>query len=178
MMLRDRALSDLVGSEDVQGVFDRYERIFLYYVDDPLWPAFKFPWTTNEQARLASRMKLRLLQLTPFLEDVAAKVKYGGSSPELKKGTLLEISRAVEPLLPEAAFLRKPAYPGVACRYQAKYGFTSVIQGPLYQQGHRPRERLSAMKYFHLGHRLEDVVRREGELAIRDKEKEPSHEAE
>lgn len=168
-MLRDRGLDLLVGPERVQGVLDRCERIFLRYVDDPLWPAFKFPWTTNEQAKLTGRMKLRVLQLTPFLDDVAAKVKYGGSSPELKKRTLLEISHAVEPLLAEAAFFRKPPYPGVACRYQAKYGFTSMIQGPLYQQGHRPRERFSAMKYFHLGHRLAEVVKRERELAIHDK---------
>jgi hypothetical protein len=40
-----------------------------------------------------------------------------------------------------------------------------VIRGPLYVEGERPKEKFKAMKYFHLGHRLEDIVKRERELA-------------
>jgi len=37
----------------------------------------------------------------------------------------------------------------------------------IYLEGERPREKFKAMKYFHLGHRLENVVKRERELARR-----------
>jgi hypothetical protein len=39
-----------------------------------------------------------------------------------------------------------------------------VIRGPLYIEGDRPREKFKAMGYFHLGHRLEQVVIQEREL--------------
>jgi hypothetical protein len=42
-----------------------------------------------------------------------------------------------------------------------------VIKGPLYIEGERPKEKFKAMKYFHLGHRLEEIVKRERELAIK-----------
>jgi hypothetical protein len=32
-------------------------------------------------------------------------------------------------------------------------------------ESERPKEKFKAMKYFHLGHRLEDIVKRERELA-------------
>lgn len=166
-MLRDRALDAFVTTEDVSRAVNLYERIFRRYIDDPLWPAFKFPFTASEQARLGSRMKLRLMELAPFLDDMSLKLKYGGARPELKKKTVFEISRAAQKLLAEAAFLRNPAYPGVSCQYRGGYGFTAVIRGPLYRESDRPREKLKAMKYFHLGHRLESVVEHERELILR-----------
>jgi len=99
------------------------------------------------------------------LDEMALKVKYGGVSDELKKRTCYEIAKAILQLLPQAAFLRKPSYPGVSCQHQGEYGFTAVIRGPLYIEGQRPREKFKAMKYFHLGHRLEDIVKQERELA-------------
>jgi hypothetical protein len=177
VMLNDRGLSPLVTSEDVKNVFGSYERLFRKYVDDPLWPAFKFPLTTSEQTRLAGKLNLRLMQLTPLLDDMSAKVKYGGSSPELKKKTMFEISRAVQQLLPEVAFLREPPYPGILCQYRGGYGFVVVIAGPLYREGDRPKERFRAMKYFHLGHRLQSVVEQERELVSPTRRKEISHEA-
>jgi len=164
-MLKDRTLDSLVACEDVQGVFDRYERIFRRHLDDPLWPAFKFPFTTNERARLAGKMKLRLMQLVPFLDDLSLKLKYGGPSLELKEKTVYEVSRAAQELLWQAAFLRNPPYPGVVCQYRGGYGLTAVIRGPLYGEDDAPKDKFKAMKYFHLGHRLEDVVLRERELA-------------
>ncbi len=52
-------------------------------------------------------------------------------------------------------------------------GFTliellAVIKGPLYRDGERPKEKFKAMKYFHMGHRLEEVVKRERELIQTD----------
>jgi hypothetical protein len=38
------------------------------------------------------------------------------------------------------------------------------MKGSLYLEGDRPKERFQAMKYFHLGHRLEEIVTREREL--------------
>jgi hypothetical protein len=166
MMLSERGLSEMITPADVEGVFGLYERIFRRYIDDPLWPAFKFPLTANEEIGLISKLKQRLAQLEPLLEEMALKVKYGGASKELKDRTIYEISRGVQQLLPQAAFLRNPPYPGVSCRFRgAGYGFAAVIEGPLYIEGNRPREKFKAMKYFHLGHRLEEVVIRERELA-------------
>ena len=89
----------------------------------------------------------------------------GGVSDELKQRTCYEIASAILQLLPQAAFLRRSSYPGVSCQYRGQYGFTSVIRGPLYIEGERPKEKFKAMKYFHLGHRLEDIVKRERKLA-------------
>ena len=166
-MLAERKLSELVTSDDVEQVFGIYERIFRRYIYDPLWPAFKFPLTDNEETRLRNKLKLRLSQLETLFEKMSLKVKYGGISDELKEKTLHEISRAAQQLLPEAAFLRNPPYPGISCQYRGKYGFTAVIRGQLYREGERPKEKFKAMKYFHLGHRLEEIVKRERELAVK-----------
>ncbi len=171
-MLDERGLRLQVSPEDVEGVFTRFEEIFQGYIEDPLWPAFKFPWTTNEQRKLAARMKLKLMELTPELDDIALKIRYGGASAELRRRALFEISRFAQQLLPEAAFLRKPPYPGILCEYRGGYGFVAVIKGPLYQEGHRPRERFRAMKYFHLGHRLQSLVEKERELTFRTEKEE------
>ena len=164
-MLAERGLVELVDPNDVERLFTRYKQRFRNYVDDPLWPAFKFPLTSNEQSRLRNKLKLSFGQLEPLFKEMALKVKYGGVSDELKKRTCYEIAGAILQLLPQAAFLRKPSYPGVSCQHQGEYGFTAVIRGPLYIEGERPKEKFKAMKYFHLGHRLEDIVKRERELA-------------
>lgn len=133
-MLTERGLSSLIDPNDVKGIFSIYEKIFHQYINDPLWPAFKFPLTANEQIRLTNKLKLHFIQveLEPLFDEVSLKVKYGGSSAELKKMTTYGISRAVEALIPETAFLRRPSYPGVSCRHRGKYGFAAVIKGPLY----------------------------------------------
>jgi hypothetical protein len=130
-------------------------------MDDPLWAPFKFPWTRDEEARLDGAMRLRLMQLEPLLDEIGLKVEYGGTSAQLKDRTVYEISRIAQQLLPEAAFLRNPPYPGVSCQYRGGYGFAAMIRGPLYQEGKRPKETFRAMKYFHLGHRLQNIVERE-----------------
>jgi hypothetical protein len=141
-----------------------YEKKFRRYVDNPLWPAFKFPLTANEETRLRNKLKQRFGRLEPLLDEMSFKVKYGGVSEELEKKTILDISLAAQQLLPRSALLRKPPYPGVSCRYRgAGYGFTAVIKGPLYVEGERPREKFKAMKYFHMGHRLEELVKQERE---------------
>jgi len=166
-MLSERGLGSLVTPEDVEGVFRLYERIFRRYIDDPLWPAFKFPLTANEEARLANKLKLRFVELKALFDEMSLKVKYGGTSAELKKKTIYEISRAAQQLLPETAFLRSPPYPGVSCQYRAGYGFTAGISSPLYEDGNRAKEKFNAMKYFHLGHRLEEAVKHERESLAR-----------
>jgi hypothetical protein len=160
-MLAARGLASFVAPPDVAATFQMYEHIFRRYVDDPLWPTFKFPWTHDEENRLAGKLRLRLMQLEPLLDEASLKVKYGGTSPELKDRTVGQISEAAQELLPQAAFLRVPPYAGVSCQYYGGYGFTVVIRGRLYQEGKRPKETFRAMKYFHLGHRLQSVVRRE-----------------
>jgi len=169
-MLTERGLGELVEPNDVARLFTRYKQRFRNYIDDPLWPAFKFPLTTNEQTRLRNKLKLSFEQLEQLLEEMSLKVKYGGVSPELKQKTMYEIASAILQLLPQAAFLRRPPYPGVSCRYRGRYGFAAVIKGPLYIEGERPKEKFKAMKYFHLGHRLEDIVKREMELATSRKD--------
>jgi len=163
-MLADRRLSTFVRPQDVEGVFRSYERGFRSYIDDPLWPVFKFPLTENEKLRLANTLKLRFSQLEALMDEMSLKVRYGGSSAELKHTTVFEIARAAQQLLPQTAFLRQPPYPGVSCRYRGEYGFTVVIRGPLYREGERPREKFRAMKYFHLGHRLDEVTKLERDL--------------
>jgi hypothetical protein len=163
-MLAACGLAVLVTAEDVERTFQIYECRFRQYVDDPLWAPFKFPWTRDEEVRLEGAMRLRLLRLEPFLDEVAAKVDYGGTSAHLKDRTTYEISRVAQQLLPEAAFLRSPPYPGVSCQYRGGYGFAVMIRGPLYE-GKRPKQIFRAMKYFHLGHRLQDIVARELQFA-------------
>jgi hypothetical protein len=164
-MLEERGLRGLVEPNDVERLFSRYKQRFRNYIDDPLWPAFKFPLTSNEQTRLKNKLRLRFDKLVTLFEDLSLKVKYGGVCPELKRKTMYEIASAILQVLPQAAFLRKPPYPGVSCRHRGGYGFAAVIKGPLYVEGDRPKEKFKAMKYFHLGHRLEDIVKRERELA-------------
>ena len=106
---------------------------------------------------------MRLAELEPVLDEISLKVKYGGPSAQLKDRTTHEISRIAQQILPQTAFLRNPPYPGVSCQYRGGYGFTAMIRGPLYQEGKRPKETFRAMKYFHLGHRLESVVEQERE---------------
>jgi hypothetical protein len=162
--LSERGLNSLVVADDVERAFSLCERIFREYLDDPLWPTFKFPLTENEEARLANTLRLRFLELEPLLQEMSLKVKYGGSAVELRQTLVREIWRAAQMILPEAAFLRRPSYPGVSCQYRVRYGFTIVIESPFYEEGKRPKEKFRAMKYFHLGHRLEETVKREREL--------------
>jgi hypothetical protein len=100
------------------------------------------------------------------LGGMSLKVKYGGANPELKDNTVRAISAAAQELLPQAAFLRVPPYPCVSCRYYAEHGFSIGIKDRLYQEGNRPIEKFRAMRYFHLGHSLEEVVIRERELIM------------
>jgi hypothetical protein len=165
-MLRDRGLDTLISSEDLDGALNESERMFRKYVDDPLWPPFKFPWTTTEQTQLGGKLKLRLIQLSLFLDEMSLQVKYGGNSPELKKKTMFEISHAAQQILSQAAFMRSPPCSGVQCWYRSGQGFMASIEGPLYREGNRPRDKLRIMKYFHLGHRLQDIAdRQQGSVA-------------
>lgn len=158
-------LTALVGPNDVAKTFAEQEAIFHSYVDDPLWPTFRFPWTSNERTRLAAKLKLRLEQIEPLLDEMSDKVKYGGVDGRLKHRTVQEIAWVFQHLMVEGAFQRRPAYPGISTQHRGRHGFTAVIPGPFYEEGNRARERFKAMKYFHLGHRLEEVVRAERDLA-------------
>jgi hypothetical protein len=164
-MLAERELQKVVTPIDVERLFTKYKKKFRIYIDDPLWPSFKFPLTDNEQARLRNKLKQRFDRLEPVLDDASLKAKYGGISDELRDTTKYETASAILQLLPQAAFLRNPPYPGISCRHKGTYGFAAVIKGPFYIEGERPREKFKAMKYFHMGHRLEDIVKRERELS-------------
>jgi hypothetical protein len=165
-ILSDRAIESLVTPDDLDRILILYEERFRSYVDDPLWPMFKFPLTQNEESRLAAKMTQSLSELARVLDPLSIKVQYGGATAELKKSAIYEISSAVQQILPAAAFLRRPAYPGVACQYRGAYGFTAWIDEPFYEEGNRAKEKFKAMKYFHLGHRLQDVVEEERRLWV------------
>lgn len=171
-MLATHALTSLVAPEDVEHAFRVYETAFRGYVDDPLCPALKFPWTRDEEGRLDATVRLRLAQLKSVFEEMSLKVKYGGASEELKDKVVCAISTSAQELLPQAAFLRAPPYPGVFCWYYTGSGFSVAITDPLYQEANRPTEKFKAMKYFHLGHRLQEVVKRERELVRHDQRQE------
>lgn len=109
-------------------------------------------------------MTLFLLRQKPTLDDVAQKFKYGGASEELKSALLRTISSVAWQFVAETGGIRRPPYPGISCQHQGGQGFTVLMRGPFYEEGKRPKERFKAMKYFHLGRRLEDVVLREREL--------------
>jgi hypothetical protein len=161
----DWKFSSLVTPEDTRRIVDRYcVEQFRGYVDDPLCPTCKFSLTANETARLSNSISLGLGRLEPVFEDMSLKVKYGGVSTQLKEEAIKRIAPAVQDLLPAAAFLQRPSYPGIVYQYRGRHGFTAVIESPFYEGGKRPRERFKAMKYFHMGHRLDEVVRREREL--------------
>lgn len=163
--IADWKLSSLVTPEDTRRIVHQYcVEEFRRYVDDPLCPTFKFPLTANETARLSNRVLPRIAQLEPVFEEMSLKVKYGGVSAQLKEEAIKPIAHAVQGLLPATAFLRRPSYPGIVYQYRGRRGFTAVIDRPLYQADKRPREIFKAMKYFHMGHRLDEVVLREREL--------------
>ena len=122
-------LAALVGPNDVAKTFAEQEAIFHSYVDDPLWPTFRFPWTENERTRLANKLKLRLEQIEPLLDEMSDKVKYGGVDDRLKQRTVQEIAWVFQHLMVEAAFQRRPAYPGISTQYRGRHGFTAVIAG-------------------------------------------------
>ena len=174
MMLNERKFDSFVTPLDVNVAFQECEREFRKCIDNPLWPPFKFPWTTNEQARLSARLESCVIQLTAVLDEVSLKVQYGGGDTKLQERIAYEISRLADQLVAEAAFLRRPMYPGVSCHYRGRYGFTARIEGPFYLEGDRPKEKFKAMKYFHLGHRLERVVEHERELIQPSGAQEPS----
>jgi len=160
-------LSSLVTPEDTRRIVDRYcVEQFRSYVDDPFCATFKFPLTANETARLTSNLSLALGRLQPVFEEMSLKVKYGGVSEPLKREAIKLIAPAVQDLLPASAFLRRPPYPGITYQYQGRHGFTAVIESPFYEAGMHPREKFKAMKYFHMGHRLEEVVRAERDRAV------------
>ena len=117
------------------------------------------------ETRLRNKIKLRFKKLESTLDQVSFNVKYGGVSDELAKNARYQIASTILTFLPQTAFLRRPSYPGVSCRHRGTYGFVAVIRGQLYKEYERPREKFKAMKYFHMGHRLEDVVKRARELA-------------
>ena len=167
--LQAHGVHSLVGPEDVKGLFHQYyEQEFRGYVDDPLCPAFKFPLTANEEVRLINRLIQRFDRLEPILEEVSLKVKYAGLSEKLKRRAILRIYPAVQSVLPSMASLRRPSYPGVSCLYRGRHGFATVIPETIYQEGRRPKERFQAMQYFHLGHRIEDIVKREQALLVQE----------
>jgi hypothetical protein len=163
-MLTKRGLDALVAPEEVTGAFGTCEQTFRKYVDDPLWPTFKFPFTANEQTRLINKVKLRLTQLEPLFDETSLRLKYGGDNDRMKKRLIDGISQAVQQVLPEAADLRNPPYPGVSCQYRGPLGFTATIPAGLYKETGRAKEIFKAMKYFHLGHRLDEVVNRDAQL--------------
>ncbi len=168
-MLCAHTIDSLVTPEDVNGIFHRcYKQEFRRYVDDPLCPAFKFPLTANEEVRLINKLIIRFDRLEPLFEEMALNVKYGGVSARLKEATLKGISQAVRNLLASTAFLRRPSYAGVICQYRSGHGFSTVIPATLYQADQRPKERFQAMQHFHIGHRLEDIVKREQTLVELD----------
>lgn len=163
--LASHQLTSLVAPQDVEREFQKCERLFQQYVDDPLYAPFKFPWTADEARTLDGRLSLRLSQLEPVFEEASLKVRHGGPSEELKDKVMREISVVAQQLLAQPAFLRMPQYPGIRCQYLDEYGLSVVIRGPLYQQSHRPAERFKVMRYFHVGYPLQAVVERERELA-------------
>jgi hypothetical protein len=167
-MLAEHGLEELVTPDDVLRIFGIYDRLFHGYVDDPLWPTFKFPWTVNERTRLANMLKLRLMKLEPLMDEMSIKVKYGGLGDEPRTKMLREISLAVQQLLPQAALMRNPPYPGISCQHRGGRGggFTAVIESGFYEEGPRAKERFRIMRYFHLGHRLEELVKAERASAM------------
>jgi len=172
--LAERGLARLISPEDVNALFRKREQCIRTYVDDPLWPAFKCPLTTNEEMRLVNKLSLYVMFAFPAFDEVAVDVQYGGDSVEPKKKVAREIACIAEQLPFEAACLRKPPYPGVSCHYRGGLGFTAMIEEPFYEESKRPRAVFKAMKYFHMGHRLEDVVLRERELAQQTQVQEPN----
>jgi hypothetical protein len=164
--LERNGLAAVATRQDIDDTVSRYEREFAGYTDDPLWPAFKFPFTTREKARLTYRVRGSVARLAPFLAEMSLKLKYGGKAGDLKGEVLSEISRTAEQLLVAAAFVRTPPYPGVVSQYRANHGFAVTLTPTLYKDVDRARRTFISMKYFHLGHRMEDVVKQERELAF------------
>jgi hypothetical protein len=127
-------LLSLISRQDVEKIFARPYEDILYYVNDPLWPMFKYPLTENERTRVINKVRIRL-------RNVASQIPY------------------------EVVHIRLPQYPGVSCRQSVDVGLYVSINGHLYDNPDQAQEIFEKMKYFYLGHRLEEIVKRERELA-------------
>lgn len=161
-MLHDRGLGTLITQKDVNDIFLSCEQKLRPYVDDPLWPALKFPLSRNEEIVLANKLKLRCVRLEALFEETSLMVRYGGLSQELKQKTMAMIAQVALAIMPEAAFLRRPPFPGITCQYRINHGFTAVMEDQFYKD--RPKERFRAMRYFHIGNYLMETVEREKRL--------------
>ena len=163
-LLSERNLGTLVTSEEVKAIFHRHEKVYFSYVDDPLWPTLKYPFTNNEKTRLVNKLKLRFARLTEPLNDVAVNTKYGGENAAFKKKAHTAISFVVEEILAEAAFLRIPPYRGIASVHRGGYGLSIIIEEHVVKTD-RPKETFKAMMYFHLGDHLLQITKREARIA-------------
>jgi hypothetical protein len=166
----ERGLDSVITPEYVESVFRQREELFRAYVEDPLYPMFKFPWTTGEQADLVNKGQQSAISLKPSFmlrnTDLRAidSFLWVSYSPALLRRGCEEVATSA---LIESSRIRRPVHGAYGFGFSARDGLTISVGTsvpPMYGESSRARRTFLAMKYFHLGRRLEEVAAQEEEI--------------
>jgi hypothetical protein len=142
----------------------------LRYVDDPLWPMFKYPLSENERTRVLNNVRIRLRSLERIAENITQKLLNDVDSQLIRRRIIRHIVSVASQIPYEVVHIRLPKYPGVSCRQSVVTGLHVNINVDYYDNPDEAHDIFEKMMYFYLGHRLEEIVKRERELAMSSKE--------
>ena len=157
-ILERHRLSSLVSQQDVRKIFARPHEDIQRYVDDPLWPMFKYPMTENEQTRLINEIRTRLKHLEQHAESVAQKLPDSADSQLIRRGLMRDVANIAGQIPYEVVCIRRPRYPGLSCEQSSTVELHVDMKGHFYDSPDKAREVFQTMKYFYLGHRIEGDV--------------------
>lgn len=157
-ILARNKLFSLVNEQDVKKIFAGAFEDVRPYVDDPLWPMFKYPMTENEQTRLISRIRTRLKDVERNAQSMAQRPPDGVDSEPIRRRLTRDVVSIAKQIPYEVVSIRRPRYPGVSCGQSSAVGLHVAMKGPFYDSPENTRQIFQTMKYFYLGHRLEACV--------------------
>lgn len=157
-ILERHQLSSLVSQQDVRKIFARPPEDIRRYVDDPLWPMFKYPMTENEQTRLINEIRTCLKRVERHAESVAQKLPDSADSQLVRRRLMRDVANIAGQIPYQAVCIRRPRYPGLSCEQSSTVGLHLDMKGHFYDSPDKAREVFQTMKYFYLGHRIEPDV--------------------
>lgn len=120
------------------------------YVDDPLWPAFKYPLSDNELMRIESRIELQIRRevrdLLPALTKADATALHG-----MLKEMMSSIAGSI---LARTLSVRLPAIVGVGFERRERGALQITWRVEVPDKKQKAVGLLDKCMYFYLGHRL------------------------
>ena len=153
-ILERHQLLSLVSREDIEKIFARPQKDIRRYVDDPLWPMFKYPLTENEQTRLINKIRNRLERVEHDAR-MAQRLSDGADSQLVRRRLMRDVVGITREIPYQAACIRQPRYPGVSCGTNGAVGLHVGMKGRFYDSPEKARVIFEKMKYFYLGHRID-----------------------